>query len=511
MDLPWIGSIEKNNGKGVNLMIEEYQLPENIDNYIHLGVKKAKRIKKARKISKITSMVAVCLIITLVGAIRISPVFASYAENIPILDYLVKIINDDKGLLSAVQNDFIQKVDKSAEDENIKFTVKDIIVDNANMIVFYSIENKGGYKWPHLANPKLTDAQGKDLEVSVHHGYGPTEEKIYEGRIDYIFVKEKGKPEFVVPDTVIISTTIAYHHNSENEAVKYKPVELSNTAHENTIGDLKQNSGDSQKSPPAGASSYGSDAFDAPNKDISVLSHKYQVPVTIDKSKFKSMVKTYEIAQTVTVENQKITFDKVNIYPTRLEIDLAFAPENTMKIFSFEDLKVIDEQGRAWGTITNGITASLTDDNHRTLYFQSNYFTTPKKLYITGSRIRALDKDKLEVTLDLEGKKFLKVPNDKLTLANVKLEDKKLLVSYNLKSGVIDEKRSYNIFTFSALDSNKNKLEGKTGGSSSADNEGVQNGYNAYTSSTSIKDPVTLTIEDYPNWIESPFRIDVIK
>lgn len=475
MDHSWIGPIEKNYGKGVTFMIKDYPLPEGIDTYILKGIKKGRKIKRIKAISKITGISVAIMLVMFIGAIRVSPVFASYAENIPGFEYIVKLIKDDKGLQSAVENDFIQKVGKAEEADNIVFTVKDIIVDSANMIVFYSIENKSGYKWPSISDPKILDANGKDLEISVSYGSAPTDDMKFDGKIMFNLFKGKDKPTFVLPDNIIISTRISVSQDIEAN----KPQKVNENVFETT------------------------------KNNLNVLPHEYRIPITIDKSKFINKEKTFALNQTVEVEGQKITFDKVVIFPTRLEIDLTFASENTMKLFSFDDLKVIDEQGREWGSITNGVTATLTDDNHRTLYFQSNYFTSPKKLYITGSSIRALHKDALQVLVDVETKKFIKTPDDKLTLTDIKLEDNKIAIFYNLNS--FDLHRQYSVFTSDALDGNKNKLMHKTSGTSSISGKGIQECYDLYEGSTKIEGPVTLTIWDYPNWIKGTFRVDVIK
>lgn len=480
MAKPWIGPIKDNHEEDVTFMIKEYPLPEGIDAYILKGIKKGKGIKRTKAAAKAAGIAAVVLLTMFLGAVKVSPVFASYAENIPGLQYIARLITDDKGLQSAVDNEFIQKVDKSEEADKLVFTVKDIIADNANLIVFYSIENKGGYKWPGISKPEILDANGNKLKLSVSFGTAPTEDKVFEGKITFSLFNEKGKPPFVLPDNIIISTKIAVSKDSWND----------NTEKTQSVQQARDS------------------ILEAPKDDLNVLAHEYRIPVTIDKSKFANTERNYALHQTIEVEGQKITFDNVKVCPTRMEIELAFAPENTMKIFSFEDLKVIDEQGREWSS-SNSVNAVLTDDNHRTLFFQSNYFTSPKKLYITGNSIRALDKSALQVQVDLKNKKFIKTPDDKLVLSDIKLDDRKIAISHTLKNP--SKGLCYNVFNSDGTDAGTNKLTRKESMVFSPNAKGIQESYDVFEGTSKITGPVTLTIYDYPNWIKGSFRVDIIK
>ncbi|NJD01065.1 MAG: DUF4179 domain-containing protein [Ruminiclostridium sp.] len=470
-----VGTTKKDYGKDMMIMIKEYPLPESIDSYILKGIKKGKRVKGAKAVSKFTGIAATVLIAVFIFAVRVSPVFASYASSVPGLEYIVKLITDDKGLQSAVDNAFIQKVDKSEEAENLIFTVKDIIADNTNLIVFYSIENKGGYKWPIIQAPKILDANGKDLGLSVLYGSSPTEDKVIEEKIVFNIPKEMLISGFVLSDNIIISTRVAVHEKDASE----KPKQLIKSV------------------------------FETGDSDIKILNHEFRIPVTINRAIFANIEKDYILNRTIDVGGQKITFDSIRICPTRLEMKISLAPENTMKIFYFEDLKVIDEEGREWGSIINGISGTQDDDNHRTLYFQSNYFTSPSKLHITGNSMRALDKADLRVIVDLKNKKFIKAPDDKLTLTDIKYEDNKIAFFYKLETK--NSNHSYNVFTTNAFDSNMVELNSVSSGDSTADEHGIQEGNMVFEYTSPLSGPITFTLTDYPNSISSPFRIDVIK
>lgn len=90
--------------------------------------------------------------------------------------------------------------------------------------------------------------------------------------------------------------------------------------------------------------------------------------------------------QTLTVDGQRIEVKEATLYPTRLVLDVNFDPKNTKKVFGLSDLQLVDEQGRAWRTDTS------TGGDERSIYFESMYFSIPKKLTLQGSGFSGLDK-----------------------------------------------------------------------------------------------------------------------
>ena len=136
------------------------------------------------------------------------------------------------------------------------------------------------------------------------------------------------------------------------------------------------------------------------------------------------MEKHYVIDQAVEIAGQRIVFENAVIYPTRVSVDISFDKNNTMEIFALENLALVDEKGNEWGTIQDGVTMNHISYTKKRVFFQSNFFTVPKELYIRGSGIRALDKDEAEVVIDLDGNGLIKASDEKLQLKELKLGDK---------------------------------------------------------------------------------------
>ena len=453
-------------------MRDNMELPVSIDDYIVKGMRRGKN-RKNHMLVKRTAGIAACMALVLfIVGVRVSPVFAAGAAKIPGLKYIVELVQYDEGLTSAINNDYIQHIGRSDEKQGIVLTVDDIIADNSGIIVFYSIENNSNYKSPHISNVKLLDSSGKDLKIGSTYGLSPSQEKVYHGRIDF---NTDNEADGVLPESVILKTDIAVDAGVSGEE---------------TAGRI---SGEQS------GSNFVRDSF-------KVLKDTWNVPVEIDRAKFTGEVKEYEINQEVQVENQKIIFKNIKIYPTKCVLSVSFDKNNTMQLFTLEDLKLADETGREWGKASSGIVSFNPDENSRLLIFQSNYFYNPKKLYITGGSIRALDKDKCYFTLDTENKKITYSPFDILSLTDFKLENGALFFEANVKKGTGDTQNHFGI-SYEALDANGTRLE-VTGSGTATSSEANYISYNLKLA-PGFKGPITFKIYDYPNWIKGNFRVEV--
>lgn len=453
--------VEKKNNENITI-------PNDIDEYILKGIKKAKKKRKSKLIKNMSVIAASILMITFVISVRISPSFAELMSNVPVLKDVVKLIYKDKllkydkGLQLALEKEFMQHIGVSDDHEDLVFTVEDIIIDEVKMIIFYSIENKGNHELINLCDINYYDENGNSLEVSrswsAFIDENMNEEKKLYNKVTLNFNKDT-----IIPDTITMETKM------------YK-------------------------------------RLDRDNKEI--LDSTWKVDIPIDKTTFEAQKDIYELNEVIEIEGQKIYFDKMTIYPTTISLDVRFDEDNTKKIFSFDDIKITDENGE-WLTIRNGVSASIVDDNTRTLFFQSNYFKKPEEIYLELSSIRALDKNKLEVIVDLENNKILKAPDNRLKYMGISndIEGEPLL--FLLTKEVEDENMHFSLFSHEVYDTDGNKIKYEGEGSSTLPlDDPLDEGYKQesffYLENISeIKGPITLKIQDYPNRIKDYYKIKV--
>lgn len=438
--------------------INKIPVPPDIDQYIINGIKRGKTRKKYDKIKRICETTAAALFILFIALSRFSPGFAAYCSKVPGLQYIIRLVNYDKGVKAIVQNDFIQHIGLSDEHEKLVFTVNDIIIDNTKAFVFYSIEDKGSHRFIGLDEASFKDKSGNIIPACINYStmcVDISKEKKVDGEIELNY-DETVK----IPENIYMSIKLQESENNDNRpAVK--------------------------------------------------LPSEWKIIIPVDIKKFEGMQITYILNKKVTIENQNILFKKVTIIPTQIAVEIEYDKNNTKKILHFDDIKIEDEKGETYGSITNGVTGTLKNEYSEVLYFQSNYFTNPKDIYITGSSIRALDKDKLTAVLDIKNKKLLKSPDDKLQLSSISNYNGNINVTFSLKKDkILDSKYYYFVFKHTIIDINGKEIK-DTIGSSNGKDEGRTTIILSFPSSSKFKNPLYLTIEDYPTRINGYFKVKI--
>lgn len=446
----------------LNQTMKDVLKPDNIDEYVKKGLVLGIKKKRRSQIKKFSNIAAALILVIFISSIRAIPTFAEFVTSIPGLEYIVKFINYDKGLKSAIENNFIQHINSYVTHEDLTVTIKDVIIDSSKGIIFYSIENKGSHHFVNLENMKFMDEKGEQLKAGVSWGGAINKDMTLEKKLDGM-VEINFTDEMVVPDKIFVE-------------VKLRDSVTSNPDHRN-------------------------------QEEILNSVWKFEIPV--DKEKIKNMEKTYALNQSILIEGQRILFKNVTISPTRVSINVEYDKNNSKKIFRFDDLKLIDEKGEVWSTIKNAVSGSIIDENHEILYFQSNYFKDPKGLYLTGSSIRALDKDKCIVKVDIENSKLLSSPNDRLSLTKISRNDSTMTLDFDLK---VDDPRdkdySYNVFSYYIKDSS-GKVYESGGARCSSSIDQVQQYSLIINKAQNIKSPLYLTLEDYPERIEGEFKLKI--
>lgn len=437
-------------------------VPLELDEYIQRGLMRGVKVQKSRRFRRWGAMAACFILAVFITSARVSPAIAEALHQIPGLGYIVELINFDKGLQAAVENDYIVPLGISDEHEGIVFTVDGMIVDEGSLVIFYTIDCSGADSPVELGGVELFDDKGEPVRQVV---------------LSY-------------------SSMASADENKENQAHSQINVNFTEMTVIPPAISLKVKLRNSDQESPA--------------KSFTELPSVWKVVLPVNKDVFAGMKKVYEVNQNVVIEGQKITFEKLTIYPTRMALSVAYDPANSKKIFAFDDLTLVNEQGEEWGRIANGMTGSRQGENHETLFFQSNYFTEPQRLYLRGKSIRALDKDKTRLVVDLDQKKILESPPGlKLDQVTDNPEEKTINIYFSLKIDPdLDKNHGYSLLSFEFTD--------KDGDSYGMEREScsVLPGYDQ-TSSVSLssdqnyQSPLTFQIQDYPSRIKGEFDIPI--
>jgi hypothetical protein len=391
-----------------------------------------------------------------------------YASQIPGLEGFVKLIHLDKGLQLAIENEFIQPLNMSEEHEGIKITMNGMIVDEAQMVLFYTIENKAEHNRVYFDGLFKGGEGGHLGGVSYSYGYSYTDS-------NWKSIDEKITINFSDPDQIPNILDMSIKLKTAKESMNNEEPPKSSRIGETTTS-LKDN--------------------------MVAFESTWDFEIPINKRQFDNLKEVYDINQTVEVDGQKIIFTEMVILPTRIGLEIKYDPRNSKKILSYEDIAIIDENGEEFGTIKNGILASQIEEDRIILYFQSNYFRYPKEIYIKASRYHALDKDKLEVIVDLEKQKLLSKPDDHISLTGIRSNTEEMILSFELQNTSQVKGKLSGVFSGQFTDADGDEYNSSGGGSS----DGT---VHVNIKNQDYANPIKLEIFDYPAPIEGDILVKV--
>ncbi|MCF7755910.1 DUF4179 domain-containing protein [Paenibacillus xylanexedens] len=224
--------------------------------------------------------------------------------------------------------------------------------------------------------------------------------------------------------------------------------------------------------------------------------NKWKVTFPVDHSLTKGMKKIIPVNQTMTVDGQRIHVKQAILYPTRLVLDIEYDRNNTKTIFNIRDLHLVDEKGRAWRTDSSSISGSGSS-----VFFESMYFSTPKKLTLQGSGLSAVDKEELVISIDPSSGEIQGGPSS-LKLLQSTVQGKNLILEFS----IADAQNATSGLSFTNIEDSKgNPFDINEVGWSPSVFEArvvIKNG-------AAAKGNLTMEIFSYPDQIRAPFSIEI--
>ena len=338
------------------------EIPSDIDNYIDLGTTKGKKSLKYNHRNKLIASTLGVFLSVFVLSINLSPTFADIVIQIPGMDYIVKFVKWDKGVQLAFENDYYQTIELSDSHDDLTLTVKNIVIDYDQLKLYYSIESTGDYNYVAVSGLSISDEEDKSYSTS-YGSHGDFKDKAIEyGEVTFY------RNEDPFPDTIDFKVNLRVSDSTIDNIHKDTPTTLEDS---------------------------------------------FNISFDVDKEKFSKLEQVIILNQTVEIENQKLVFESLTIYPLRSALKINFDPNNSKKLLSFENLYIEDDKG-VFSAIANGISATHSDDNSIILYFQSNYFNDSESIIIKGGKFSALDKGSNYIIFDPANKEILSKPNNRI-------------------------------------------------------------------------------------------------
>nr|WP_263458232.1 DUF4179 domain-containing protein [Sutcliffiella rhizosphaerae] len=148
-------------------------------------------------------MVGACIFfLILITSIRVSPALANYVSSLPGMERIVELVRFNKGILSAVENDYMQEIGVTTEFNGVKLTVDAIIVDNMQTLVFYTIESERDLENVIISEVELFKYNGNRISsygVSAQAHEKITKEDKISGKLTLVY-----QEKMIIPETFIL-------------------------------------------------------------------------------------------------------------------------------------------------------------------------------------------------------------------------------------------------------------------------------------------------------------------
>ncbi|MCT4564474.1 MAG: DUF4179 domain-containing protein [Maledivibacter sp.] len=414
-----------------------------------------RRLKSKKK--TIITLTASIIIIALLIALTFSSEFKSFC-------FKKRYDIHDTSILRAIKSNFIQDVDIMDQYDDLSFTVDNIIIDKSRMVIFYTIENKGAHKYIEWFDYEVLDEMGNNIKAcNQYPDYSDIDlsktKKIHD-KFSLIL-----SPEIEIPSHISVEVKIKESQYSYEE---YRDIK-----DDNNIQESKE------------------------------LPYTWKIDIPIDKELFSKKKKiSYDINKSVEMEGQTVFFDKLTIYPTTAILDIHYDKNNTMKIFSIQDLKLVagDED---FTPGLNGLVSTNPDEFTRNFYFKSSYFKKAnEELYIMGNGIKCIEKEKLDVVVDMENNKLLKSPDKNLILREIRDDGDAYTIFFEYIGDGLT-------FDFDFMNAKGESLHAESIGNSYREENRTAEIRYTVPKSQNLKSPITLKIDDFPDMIVKPFKIEI--
>ncbi len=323
-------------------------------------VKKARRKHVVKTVCKRSSLSLVLTFCLFVFAVNYMPVVAYAAGQIPGLRELAKAVSFSPSLAAAVDNRYVQPIEQSQTVDGITATVEYIIVDQKQINIFYSLETEDDR--PVSADSNVYTIGGEHLSASIMQR--DTEEDLH-----LVIANLSGDAE--MPSEIQLK-------------LKF-------------IDDSPYTINDEPVPPSDSSDSFLFDEPDYIDYDAEATFH-----LTFDPY-FTEQGKHYEINAVAELEDQTVTFTKLEIYPTHMRLIMEEAESNTHMVQRIK-FYLENEDGKRIDASANGLISSGSVDSPyiTDYYVESDFFERSKTLTLHITDVILLDKEFETVEVNLE-------------------------------------------------------------------------------------------------------------
>lgn len=291
--------------------------------------------------------------------VNTSTSFAYACGQIPGLKSLAQFVALSPSLSAAVENAYVQPVEHEKTQDGITARVEYLIVDQKQLNIFFSMRAENGH---------ITDVTP---EVRASDG----------GRLSG-YSLSSGSP--LTENGELRQITVDFTENDMPDEMRL------------ILKARDAGSGTAQAEAPARAADAPHETWKEPEYDTA-----FSFDLSFDPY-FTATGETIVLEREITLDAQRLILKTAEVYPTHMRLNFEDQDGNTAWLKAL-DFYMIDERGKRFDPIANGITATGSTDSpmmasHR---LESAYFAGAKELTLVITGVTCLDHDMQRVRVDL--------------------------------------------------------------------------------------------------------------
>lgn len=350
---------------------EDIKIPDNLNISIEEGKRKA--LKNRRIKSKMPIAGAVAVFLTFIILINTSVTVAEAVDNIPVLKNVAEMLRINEGIKFAMEEGYIQEVNKVIEKDGVKITITRVIGDCTKLIIGYTIEggelneetNKG------YAGINITTTE-KDKFLSGYISYGGTQNYSSDGL------------EPLPGEKYITTGNMDMNDIPKEILINFKGIQKKNYV--NGIAAELVNVGD------------------------------FSIPVELKEQIIKVMPEIRTINKSINLGDHNLLIKEMRIYPMSTEVIVDSKVGNNDIFGWLDNCYLQDEKGRAFA-LTSGESSKETGEY--TLSFNGGAYGKAKELTLITEGMYYDPLEGRELVVDLKNKKLLEGDQYGIKLASI--------------------------------------------------------------------------------------------
>lgn len=294
--------------------------------------------------------------------VNVSTPFAHACGRLPFLKELAKAVCLSPSLAAAVENEYVQPVELTAQANGLTLRVEYLIVDQKQVNLFYTLSGEG--YGTIQGDPSVSGADGEVLPPYILGGGGWEEDPaaLRRSTVDFTEADVPGVLRFTV------------------QARAWRDDPAAQPATERALPADTPVCAEAERQPDAQATLTVTLQFDP---------------------KYTAQGRTAALGQTIRLEDVELTLESVEIYPTHLRLNLS-QPETAAAWVQSLKFYVQDERGSRYEGVADGVTASGSTDSPlmATQRLESPWFSRAGQLTlcITGAEVQDAN-SRVKITL----------------------------------------------------------------------------------------------------------------